>query len=44
MPFKIIKKGKCYSVKSPKNTLSKCTTKEMAKAQIRLVQAKEKKK
>jgi len=42
MPYKIGKvKGDGYRVTSPHGTKSKGTTKEKAKAQVRLLQAKE---
>lgn len=39
MPVKIRKKRKCYTVKTPHGTKSKCTTKRKAEAQRRLLNA-----
>ena len=41
MPEKITKRGRCYSVSTPNRQTAKCTTKQKAKAQARLLRAKE---
>jgi len=44
MPVKIRKKGKCYEVRTPNRVHSKCTSKEKAHAQRRIIEAADRKK